>query len=179
MRAAAFTFFLILALAGAAASLAFLGGRAAADAPGAFERGVEEGERLGRARARAEFAPGAAGYRAVLERGRRSGFEDGRRAGRVEGVRRGRARGRAAVFGGFRAGWDVRRWYVVSLAPTGQGIRISSRVALERGAWYGLCSGRTGLCRRGDEPRRARARALAGAGAGALRSGASRGPSAR
>jgi hypothetical protein len=149
VRSVLFSLFLTLALAGGAAGLAFVAGRTTADAPGHFERGVQEGERLARAEARARFAPGSEAYAAVLERGRRAGVAEGRRAGRAEGARRGRRTGRAAAFAGFRGGWDVGGWYLVAIAPagdTGGDLGISARVRVRRGVQYGLCPGRSRIC---------------------------------
>ena len=151
MRSVAFSLIVTLSLAAAAAGVAFLSGRSFADAPGSFERGVEEGERVGQARTRAEFAPGSDAYEAVLARGRRSGFAAGRRAGRAEGKARGARKGRAAAFAGFDGGWDVGRWYLISLRPAGDGAELSigSRVPLRRGEWFGLCRGRAAqVCHR-------------------------------
>ena len=120
MRSVLFSLFLTLVLAGAAAGLAFIAGRTSADAPGNFERGVEEGERIGRITARAEFAPGSPDYEAALERGRKTGFDQGRRTGRAEGARRGRRSGRSAAFAGFEDGWEIGRWYIVAIAPAGE-----------------------------------------------------------
>ena len=50
--------FLIVALALAASGLAFVGGQAAADPAGEFERGVAAGERLGRDQARRALVEG-------------------------------------------------------------------------------------------------------------------------
>jgi hypothetical protein len=149
VRSILFSLFLTLVLAGGAAGLAFVAGRSTADAPGHFERGVEEGERVARATARAGFAPGSAAYRAAVERGRRAGFTEGRRTGRAEGARRGRSRGRSAAFAGFRGGWEVGRWYVVAIAPAGEAggeVGISARVPVRRGVQYGLCPGRSRIC---------------------------------
>jgi len=152
MRSVAFSLIVTLSLAAAAAGVAFLAGRSFADAPGSFERGVQEGERLGQARMRAEFARGSDAYEAVFARGRRSGFAEGRRRGRAEGAARGRRSGRASAFAGFDGGWDVGTWYLISLRPAGDGsdLAIGSRVALRRGEWYGLCGGRVAqVCHRG------------------------------
>ena len=151
VRSVLFSLFLTLALAGAASGLAFVAGRTSADPAGQFERGVDEGERLGAAAAQAGFQPGSAAYRAAEERGRRAGFAAGRRQGRAEGVRSGRRRGRTAAFAGFRGGWEIGRWYLVAIAPagdTGGDIGISARVAVRRGVQYGLCPRVSRICER-------------------------------
>ena len=149
MRSVLFSLFLTLALAGAAAGLAFVAGRASADAPGQFERGVEEGERVGAAAARAGFRPGSDAYRIAEDRGRRAGFAAGRRQGRAEGARSGRRRGRTAAFAGFRGGWEIGRWYLVAIAPageTGGELGFSARVPVRRGVQYGLCPRAERIC---------------------------------
>jgi hypothetical protein len=149
VRSVLFSLFLTLALAGGAAGLAFVAGRASVDAAGQFELGVEEGERVARATARAGFVPGAPAYRAAVEQGRKAGFTEGRRVGRAEGARRGRRSGRSAAFAGFRGGWEVGRWYIVAIAPAGEAggeVGINARVPVRRGVQYGLCAGRSRIC---------------------------------
>lgn len=150
MRSTAFPLLLVLVLAASAAGIAFIGGRTVADAPGSYERGVRDGIESGREQARADFAPGTAAYRAVLARGRREGRVEGRAEGRSEGARRGSARGRAAAFGRFPGGWDIGRWYMINVAPTGERGEpgVGARVLVRRGRWYRLCGGRTGVCER-------------------------------
>src|SRR5688572_22215964 len=113
MRAALFSMTITVVLAAGAAGVAFLAGRSLADVPAAYERGVADGERYGRAQGRAEFERGAK-RATILAEGRRRGFEEGRRAGVAEGARRGRLRGRRAAFAGFDGGWDIGRWYLVN-----------------------------------------------------------------
>ena len=148
MRPVLFTMFVCVVLAAGAAGVAYLAGRSLADAPAAYERGVDEGERRGRAQAREEFARGGEGYTALVAQGRRLGFAEGRRRGVDEGAQKGRARGQQAVFSGFD--WDVGRWYLVNMAPgrNGADVSIGSRVELRRERWYGLCAEPSGLCRR-------------------------------
>ena len=117
-----------------------LAGRTLADAPGQYDRGVDEGERLGRAQARAAFKAGDADYDAAVEAARERGYAEGRREGASIGAERGRRRGRASAFAGFD--WDVGRWYLVNMAPDGDDLRIGRRVPLRRGEWYGACRSR-------------------------------------
>jgi hypothetical protein len=157
MRTVAFSLFLTVSLAAAAAGLAFVGGRAAADASGSYEQGVAEGERMGAARAEAAFVAGHEEYDSAFERGRREGLEQGRRQGRAEGARRAADAARDAAFGDFPGGWRAGRWYVISLAPGDGGrLGVGARVEVRGGEWYGLCA--TGICTRPVADRRARDR---------------------
>jgi hypothetical protein len=146
MRAILFSLLVTISLATAAGFVGVLAGRTLADAPGQYERGVDEGERLGRAEARAGFKPGDQAFDAAVSRARRAGYAEGRRVGTTVGAARGRARGRASAFAGFD--WDVGRWYLVNIAPDGTDVRIGARVPLRRGEWYGSCDRPSGLCRR-------------------------------
>ena len=146
MRAILFSLFVSVTLAAAAGFVGVLAGRTLADAPGQFERGVEEGERLGRAQARAAFKPGDADYDAAVDRTKRVAYDDGRRDGSAIGAERGRERGRASAFAGFD--WQIGRWYLVNIAPDGEQLRIGTRRALRRGEWYAACKRPGGLCRR-------------------------------
>ena len=146
MRAILFSLLVTVSLASAAGFVGVLAGRTLADAPGEYDRGVDDGERLGRAQARAAFRPGDADYEAAVSLAREQGYTAGRKAGASAGAARGRARGRAAVFEGFD--WDIGRWYLVNIAPDGDEVRIGARVPLRRGEWYGSCAKPSGLCRR-------------------------------
>jgi len=148
-----FSVTLIVALALAASALAFVGGRTAADPAGEYERGVAAGERLGRQEARAALAEGEEHYERIFARGRAAGVAEGRRSGRAAGLRRGRALGRQDAFGSFPGGWQVDRWYVVSVTRGDDGARygVGARVRVEPGQWYGLCDGgraRDRICQR-------------------------------
>ena len=149
---AVFSLFLVVSLSLSAAGIAFVGGKAAADPQGAFERGVHAGERFGRAQAQTAFAPGEEAYETILARGREQGAAEGRRAGRVEGVRAGRRDGRRDAFGSFPGGWEVGRWYLVNVAPGRDGARygVGARVIVDGGRWYSECRGRS-ICQRGAE----------------------------
>ena len=70
MRAILFSLFVTVALAAAAGFVGVLAGRTLADAPGQYERGVDEGERLGRAEARAAFKEGDPRYDAAVSAAR-------------------------------------------------------------------------------------------------------------
>ena len=144
MRPAIFTTYLMVAFAVVVATVAFFVGRTAADAPGAFQRGVEAGED----RVRAQRTTAVATDSGSVAQARREGFDEGRRRGRAEGAAEGRTRGRAAVFAGFDGGWDVGSWYLINVAPKGGDLRIGSRVELRRDRWYGVCDKPGGLCRR-------------------------------
>ena len=146
MRAILFSLFVTVALAAAAGFVGVLAGRTLADAPGQYERGVDEGERLGRAQARASFKSGNPDFDAAVDAARRAAFAEGRRQGTSIGAERGRRRGRASAFRGFD--WQVGRWYLVNIAPDGTDVRIGARVPLRRGQWYGACAEPSGLCRR-------------------------------
>jgi len=135
---------LIVGLALAASSLAFVGGRAAADPAGEYERGVAAGERHGRAQARAALRRGEEHYDAIYARGRAAGLREGRRAGRTSGLRAGRALASRNAFGTFSGGWQTGRWYLVSIRRGDAGARygIGGRVLLEADQWYRLCGDR-------------------------------------
>jgi hypothetical protein len=158
MRATFFTVVLVVTLAAGAGLIGVLSGRTLADAPGEYERGIEDGERLGQARARAAFAPGRPAYDRAVRRARDTAYARGRREGRRLGADQGRRSGIAAAFAGFEDGWDVGRWYVVTMAPGGRDgtdLRIGRRVRMARGRWYGLCARPTGLCQRDTRASRA------------------------
>ena len=146
MRAILFSLFVSVTLAAAAGFVGVLAGRTLADAPGEYERGVDEGERLGRAQARAAFRSGDPDYDAAVAKAREAGYAEGRRVGASIGAARGRRRGRASAFAGFD--WGIGRWYLVNIAPDGDQVRIGTRVPLRRGEWYGACAKPSGLCRR-------------------------------
>lgn len=152
MRAVLFSLLVTIILAAAAGFVGVLAGRTLADAPGAYERGVRDGERLGRAQARAEFKPGNAGYDEAVASARQAGYAAGRHEGATVGVERGRRKGLQSAFAGFD--WDVGRWYLVNIAPEGADVRIGSRVRLQRGQWYGTCDEPSGLCRRTSDTTR-------------------------
>ena len=149
VQSVAFSLTITLCLALAAAGLAFVAGRAAADPEGRYEEGVEQGERLGRTQARGEFAPGSDGYRAILDRGRATGMRLGRREGRRIGARTAETAGRNRVFDDFAGGWEVGRWYLVNIRPGQDGARyaIGARVEVRQGADYRICR-RVHVCRR-------------------------------
>lgn len=154
MRAILFSLLVTIALAAAAGFVGVLAGRTLADAPGEYERGVRDGERLGRTQARAAFKTGNADYDAVVKTVRQAAYAEGRREGATIGAERGRRKGLASAFAGFD--WEVGHWYLVNIAPDGTEVRIGSRVPLRRGQWYGTCGAATGLCRRpGDTTRKA------------------------
>ena len=94
MRAILFSLLVTIVLAAAAGFVGVLAGRTLADAPGEYERGVDDGERLGRAQARAAFKAGNADYDAAVETARGSaGYAEGRREGATIGAERGAAQG--------------------------------------------------------------------------------------
>ena len=144
-----FSFTITISLALAVGCFAFVAGRQAANPDGRYEKGVEEGERAGRAQARAEFAPGSDAYRTVLDRGRRSGFAEGIRAGRRDGTRLGRVAGRQDAFANFEGGWEIGQWYLVNIRPGDDGARyaIGARVPVKRRSWYSVCRD-VHICRR-------------------------------
>lgn len=146
MRAILFSLFVTVALAAAAGFVGVLAGRTLADGPGQYERGVDEGERLGRAQARATFKAGDPDFDAAIDAARSAAFAEGRREGTTIGTERGHRRGRASAFQGFD--WQIGRWYLVNIAPDGADVRIGARVPLKRGQWYGACAEPSGLCRR-------------------------------
>jgi hypothetical protein len=151
MRATLFTVVLVVSLAAGAGLVGVLSGRTLADAPGEYARGIDEGQRLGRAQARRAFRPGHPAYDAAVRRARDAAYAEGRRDGRRLGAERGRRTGVAAAFAGFEGGWDVDRWYAVTMTPGGRDgtdLRIGQRLELTRGRWYGLCSQTGGLCER-------------------------------
>jgi hypothetical protein len=162
---AIFSCTLIVALALAASGMAFIAGKAVADPAGAYDRGVAQGERLGRQQARASLRAGDAQYEAIVAEGRRAGLAEGRLAGRLSGIRAGRARAADAAFGAFAGGWDVGRFYVVSITRGDHGARyaIGSRSPVEPGRIYGLCANdpRTVCQRPATTGRRSRSRRTA------------------
>ena len=152
MRAILFSLLVPIILAAAAGVVGVLAGRTLADAPGEYDRGVNDGERLGRAQARAAFKPGNRDYDEAVNSAREAAYEDGRREGATVGAERGRRKGLQSAFAGFD--WDVGRWYLVNIAPDGTEVRIGSRVRLQRGQWYAACEKPSGLCRRSSETTR-------------------------
>ena len=149
IQSVAFSFTLTICLALAASCFAFVAGREAANPEARYEQGVEEGERAGRAQARADFAPGSDAYVAALDEGRRRGFTAGRAAGRRDGARAGRMAGRRDAFARFPGGWDIGRWYLVNIRPGDDGAEyaIGARVRVDGETWYGICR-RVHICRR-------------------------------
>jgi hypothetical protein len=143
-----FSVLLVVSLALAASSLAFVGGRAAADPAGEYERGVAAGERDGRAQARAALRRGEGDFAAIHARGHASGVRAGRRSGRAEGLRAGRELERREAFGSFPGGWQAGRWYVVGIERGDDGTRhrVGARVVVQDGHWYRLCGQR--ICQR-------------------------------
>ena len=159
MRSTLLTLALTLLLAGAASTVAFLAGRAAADAPGEYERGVTHGERLGKVAAKADLKPGTDAYDALTKPSRSRAYAAGFRDGRARGATRTAQRTRTIAFAGFKGGWTVGEWYLVNIAPRdGDEIGIAARIDLQRNTWYGLCAEPTGLCRRMATTRTARPR---------------------
>lgn len=142
-RSLALSFGLAVIMAGAAATLGFVAGRQAADAPAAYDRGAREGERFGRTEAQSEYRRGKPAYRQIFRRGQRNGFA----RGRLAGSRDGRTAGRDATFAGFPGGWEIGRWYVINVAPGADGGKyaIGGRVPVKGGRWYGICTG-GGFC---------------------------------
>jgi hypothetical protein len=149
LQSVAFSLTITLCLAFAAAGLAYLGGKAAADPTGQYDRGVEDGQRQGRIQARVEFIPGSDAYEAVLAKGRARGFAAGRRVGRRDSAAPERARGMNAAFGTFPGGWEIGRWYLVNIRPgTGGALYgIGARVPMREHASYRICR-RVEICRR-------------------------------
>ena len=158
MRAIFFSLFLTIVLALAAGMVGVLAGRSLADAPGEFQRGVDEGERLGMVQAQAAFGPGNARYDKAVRTARESGVTEGRKVGAQLGAARARRKTREEIFAGFRGGWEVGEWYLVNIAPGGDGtqVTIGSRIVLRDNTWYGLCERPTGLCRRVSSTRASR-----------------------
>ena len=148
VQSVAFSLTITLVLALAASGLAFVAGRAAADPEGRYEQGVEEGERLGRLQARADYAPSADGYRAIFDRGRIVGERKGRAADRSASLRRAEAAGRDRAFGDFPNGWSIGSWYLVNIRPGDDGARyaIGGRVVVRAGSEYRICRG-VHICR--------------------------------
>ena len=153
VRSVAFSFALTIVLALGAASVAFVAGRQAADAPGAYERGAKEGERFGRTETYSVYRRGTPAYRAIYRRGADAGFDRGRRVGRALG----RRHGRDATFAGFPGGWAIGSWYLINVAPGTDGGRyaIGGRVRVRKGAWYGVCARGARICTRGADRVRA------------------------
>lgn len=141
VQSVAFSLTITLCLALAAAGLAYVAGQAAADPEGRYEQGVEEGERLGATRARADFTPGTDAYRAIFDKGRASGERLGRATGRRDAARRAETLVRDRAFGDFEGGWSIGRWYLVNIRPGDDGARyaIGARVPLEGRTWYRVC----------------------------------------
>jgi hypothetical protein len=156
VQSVAFSLTITLCLALAAAGLAFVGGRAAADPEGRYEQGVEEGERTGRAQARAEVAPGSDAYLAIFDRGHARGLRDGRAEGRRAGRRLATTAARDEVFRRFGGRWEIGDWYLVNLRPGDDGARyaIGARIHVRPGSWYRLCQ-KTHICRRRRQQRAA------------------------
>ena len=111
VQSVAFSLTITLCLALAAAGLAFVAGRQAAEPETRYEHGVEEGERVGR------------------------------REGRRAGARQFETVGRNRVFDDFTGGWDVGRWYLVNIGPGQDGARyaINARVKVSQRTSYRVC----------------------------------------
>ena len=148
VQSVAFSLTITLFLALAAAGLAFVAGRAAADPEGRYEHGVQEGQRMGRTEARAEFAPRSDAYRAIFDKGRAEGMRVGRREGRRAGAREFETAGRNDVFDRFDGGWTIGSWYMVNIRPGDDGARyaIGARVPVRPGSTYRICR-RVQVCR--------------------------------
>lgn len=148
MRSTLLTLALTVLLAGAAATVAFLGGRATADAPGEYERGVRDGERAGRTALTAELRPGRPAYERLTRPARSRAYAAGERDGRAR-----RATATTNVFAGFAGGWTAGDWYLINVAAGERDeLKIAARTLLRAGEWYGLCDEPTGLCRRTRRP---------------------------
>jgi hypothetical protein len=153
MRSTLLTLVLTLLLAGAASTVAFLAGRATADAPGEYERGVTDGERLGRTAALADLEPGTDAYEKVTKPSRKRAYAAGFRDGKSEGRANGAQTARTAAFAGFDGGWEVGDWYLVNIAPRDDAqIGIGARIELRKDTWYGTCAKPSGLCRKVIKP---------------------------
>jgi hypothetical protein len=153
IQSVAFSLTVTLVLALAASGLAFVGGRHAADPVGQYERGVEEGERSGRAQLRSEYVEGTDAYQAIYARGRAEGVVAGRRQGRRAGTRLGRTAARDSAFEGFPTPWQIGGWYLVNIRPGDDGARyaIGTRRPVRPGTWYRLCLG-SSICRQPVRP---------------------------
>ena len=149
VQSVAFSLTITLCLALATGCFAFVAGREAADADGRYDKGVQEGERVGRTQARADFSPGSDAYLAVLDEGRRRGFAAGRAAGRRDGAKAGRVAGRRDAFANFEGGWEIGDWYLVNIRPGDDGAKyaIGARVPVRSDSWYGVCR-RVNICRK-------------------------------
>lgn len=149
MQSVAFSLTITLCLALAAAGLAFVAGHAAADPEGRYERGVEEGERIGRNQARADVAPGTDAYLAIFDRGRARGVRDGRAEGRRTGRRLATTAARDEVFRRFGRPWEIGDWYLINLRPGDNGARyaIGARIHVKPGTSYRICK-KSYICRR-------------------------------
>lgn len=145
----------------AVGAAAFFGGRAAADADGAEERG----RRDGRQAEAATYAPGTPKYQAIYrrgqsagraegtrigrqqgerqgaERGRRVGFERGERVGELQGEREGIESGANAALGGI-TGWDVGSFYIVKVVTGANGVpySVSQRKEMLDNERYAICA---------------------------------------
>jgi hypothetical protein len=155
-RRAAWIALAVLALAAVAVAAYFLG-RSAANAPRAYDRGYAQGRKA----MAQEFAPGTPRYqriytagfragrtagmrigeRAGAEKGAKVGLEHGKAIGRLQGERRGIASGAGAALGGF-ASWQTGNYYIVKLAPGGQGVpyRIDVRKIMDTNKRYAICA---------------------------------------
>ena len=149
MQSVAFSLTITLCLALAAAGLAFVAGRAAADPEARYEQGIEEGERIGRSQARSEVAPGTDAYLAIFDRGRARGVRDGRAEGRRAGRRLATTAARDEVFRRFGARWEIGDWYLINLRPGDDGARyaIGARIRVKPGTSYHICK-KSYICRR-------------------------------
>lgn len=144
------TLALTVLLAGAASTVAFLAGRAAADAAGEYERGVTDGERLGKRAALAGLAPGTPAYERLTKPSRKRAYAAGFRDGRSRGAA---GTPRTSVFAGFDGGWEIGAWYLVNIAPRDDGqVGIGARIVPRANTWYGTCAKPSGLCRRVIRP---------------------------
>jgi len=152
---------LALLVVAAVAVAAYLLGRSAANARGAYDRGYARG----RAATAREFARGTPRYqtiynsgfraghaagltagrrqgeRAGAEKGDKLGLQRGRRIGQLTGERQGIVSGADAALGGF-ADWQVGDYYIVKLAQGAQGVRfrIDVRKLMETDRRYAICA---------------------------------------
>ncbi len=157
----------VIAIAVAVLAIAGVGGYLIGHSEGEKSgdtKGYDEGLAAGKSEVEADYAKGAAGYRAIFlvgkkagyaegvargkkvgtargeKQGEKVGFEQGERQGVPTGEAEGVRQGAAAVLGGFDS-WTDGAYYVITMGGSSEvPYTISSRTQLQPATNYRLCS---------------------------------------
>lgn len=126
----------VVLIAGAGVAGYFIGD-SAADADGARQEGERAGLEQGKKEGLEEGRK--AGVRTGFREGRRAGLERGEKVGEVKGDREGIASGASAALGGYPS-WETGFWVVNVEAGTEVPYTVMSRLQMEQGKQYNLCT---------------------------------------